>query len=421
MDLHSRIALAAAAVVAVACGATPTPPSSADSWAGTTTTEGNATTTVTESGSVWGGNATLVEEASIGVESGATPYMLGRVWGIAADDERIYVLDSQAPSLRVYDLDGTHVGDIGAEGEGPGEYLQPDGLALGPDGRIYVRVFRRQRINVYDNDGAYVAALQDRANFMHQRGDFRALADGTVYARARDSFVGFSPEGAVIEPIPYPVYERQPLTAQSVGDPTPSTLLVPFSPWSYTTLSPAGAIVSGFSDAYRFTIAFRDGRTTIVERRVAPVPVQAEERAWHEARFRQDLMDAGGIAGEIPSIPEHKPSFARLITTHDGRVWVVRPGPGRRNDDCPSFRSPGPTTVPTSCWQDSRLVDVFEIETGRYLGEVALPEGLATNPEPHIDGDRVVAAFQDDAGTIIVKRYRLVLPGEGEGSIGPKE
>ena len=46
-------------------------------WVGTITTEGNLTTVVNESGSVWGGTATLVEEASIGVETGEDPYMLG--------------------------------------------------------------------------------------------------------------------------------------------------------------------------------------------------------------------------------------------------------------------------------------------------------------------------------------------------------
>ena len=36
-------------------------------WVGTITTEGNVTTVINEAGSVWGGAATLVEEASIGV------------------------------------------------------------------------------------------------------------------------------------------------------------------------------------------------------------------------------------------------------------------------------------------------------------------------------------------------------------------
>ena len=48
-------------------------------WVGTTTTEGNVTTVVNESGSVWGGTATLVEEASIGVESGVLTAGQGEV------------------------------------------------------------------------------------------------------------------------------------------------------------------------------------------------------------------------------------------------------------------------------------------------------------------------------------------------------
>jgi hypothetical protein len=50
-----------------------------DTWVGTITTEGNVTTVVNEAGSVWGGTATLVEEASIGVDAGADEYLLGSV------------------------------------------------------------------------------------------------------------------------------------------------------------------------------------------------------------------------------------------------------------------------------------------------------------------------------------------------------
>ena len=75
-------------------------------WVGTITTDGNLTTVVNESGSVWSGPASLVEEASIGVESGEDPNMFGFVFGVVASDERIYVLDRQVPALRMYDLDG---------------------------------------------------------------------------------------------------------------------------------------------------------------------------------------------------------------------------------------------------------------------------------------------------------------------------
>ena len=78
-------------------------------WQGTITTEGNVTTVVNESGSVWGGMARLVEEASIGVASGPEEYMLVQVSALYATDTEIYVLDSGASRVRVYDLTGKHL------------------------------------------------------------------------------------------------------------------------------------------------------------------------------------------------------------------------------------------------------------------------------------------------------------------------
>ena len=83
----------ATAVILVACAPFEDPEASADAaWVGTITTEGNVTTVVNESGSVWGGTATPVEEASIGVDAGDEPYMLDVVSSVWADDRRIYVV-----------------------------------------------------------------------------------------------------------------------------------------------------------------------------------------------------------------------------------------------------------------------------------------------------------------------------------------
>ena len=73
------------------------------------------------------------------------------------------------------------------------------------------------------------------------------------------------------------------------------------------------------------------------------------------------------------------------------------------------------STPANPCWRDTRFFDAFDAE-GRYLGEI---QGLSPYPwfaRPTIfaRGDMVVAPQQDDAGTIMVKRYRLVLPGEEE-------
>ena len=113
-------------VVALSACSTPGPAGpSGESWVGTITTEGNVTTVVNESGSVWGGTATLVEEASIGVEAGAEEYMFGLINSVYATDDRIYVADVQVPAVRVYDHDGNFIRNLGRSGQGPDEYQYP--------------------------------------------------------------------------------------------------------------------------------------------------------------------------------------------------------------------------------------------------------------------------------------------------------
>ncbi|HEX9698948.1 MAG TPA: 6-bladed beta-propeller [Acidobacteriota bacterium] len=122
----------------------------------TVTIEGNVTTIVNGSGSLWVGSARLIEEASIGVETGAAEYMFGRPGGVYATGDRIYVIDTQVPTVRVFDFDGLHLFSFGQAGQGPGEFNDPYSIG-GADGRIFVGDYGSRRINAYSNDGEFLA------------------------------------------------------------------------------------------------------------------------------------------------------------------------------------------------------------------------------------------------------------------------
>ena len=79
-------------VVLAACTTEPIDPAYGP-WVGTITTEGNVTTVANESGSAWGGTATLVEEASIGVDAGADEYMFGSVDALYLTENHVYVVE----------------------------------------------------------------------------------------------------------------------------------------------------------------------------------------------------------------------------------------------------------------------------------------------------------------------------------------
>ena len=147
------------------------------------------------------------------------------------------------------------------------------------------------------------------------------------------------------------------------------------------------------------------------------VPVESAEGAWRRDRLRADVADAQETSGWDPESmpPSHKPAFEKLVPDENGRVWVIRPGPGIRLPDCNENASDADEFSDNPCWSDSVLLDVFD-EQGRYLGAVEMPEefyGMTPRfirGRPFIRGDIMIVAVEDELGTIKVKRYRLVLP-----------
>ena len=421
----SRIALIAlvAAVCTAACGG-----SAGDeetSWVGTITTDGNVTTVVNEAGSVWGGTATLIEELSIGVESGAEEYMFGRVGSLYATDELIYVLDAQLPAVRAYDHDGNFVRTYGASGQGPGEYTRPSLVAADSAGRVFVLVDRLGRINVYEPGGAPLAHWP-LENPRCCAWPMYALDDGTLWLPMqewferdgrRDRFFGVQAiglDGLLGEMIPIPEidYERSTFEMRPGSD-----MVTPFSARLAWNPAPGGRLLVGASDRYRFEVHERDGSKLVVERSWEPVPVPPEHAEWER---RRTLAFHRGVNNPEASwdgsgMPSHKPAYDTLVPALSGETWVARSRASTRLDDCAEdpLQEGHPAGYERPCWQNEQVVDVFGAD-GRYLGEVELPEGAALFALTFfIDGDRIVAAVEDAAGTITVRRYRLMRP-EGE-------
>lgn len=111
---------------------------------------GDTTVVRTLAGSVWGAEAALVPEVSIGALDGPEEYLFGSIWSIAVDGDRnVYVFDEQAHDIRVYDATGAYVETLGGRGEGPGEFSRAEAMALLPDRRLVVRDPGNQRVQVF--------------------------------------------------------------------------------------------------------------------------------------------------------------------------------------------------------------------------------------------------------------------------------
>ncbi len=403
----------AALPLSLACG--PIPDSrDAVGYVVETETIGDTTVVRTVSGSVWQGNATLVPEVAVGELDGPEEYLFGSVRAIAVDDDHsLYVLDGQASHVRVYDSAGAYVATLGREGEGPGEFEVPIGIAVS-EGRVLVRDPANGRVQLFDLDTWEVEEWKYTPSPYFMNTPLFTDDQGRIYVDISDPgqlFIVMDSDGTQIDTISGPdapgdfdaneyrvYYEDERISASE---------RIPFSPGWYWTVHSTGHFLSALSTAYRIDLE-RDDGVLRIEREHVPVAVSDEERDHHRQLIVEEMrqLDAGW-SWDGPGIPDHKPPFRGLRAGTDGRIWVRLWTEGRQvanEDHDPSNPASAPYT-----WVQPLRYDVFEAD-GTYLGAVDLPEGFSLSAPPVFGRSFVWAVERDDLGVERVRRYRLALP-----------
>jgi 6-bladed beta-propeller len=350
---------------------------------------------------VWGpGEAwRAVEVTRIGSEDAADPVVLfGDVWDVTLDAlGRIYVLDRQPKEVRVFARTGEHVRTLGREGQGPGEFMNPIGLAWGPDGNLWVVDTRNARYSVFDTAGNYLDSYPrkigswgygwgggfDKAGHLYEPSYISDPATGEPRPVYISHTVG---EGiAANDTFELPYYDAagssHRIEMQGGGY---AFVGVPFAPQLTWRFDGSDGIWFGVNDAYRLYHRTLIGDTTrMVERQYDPVPVSDADREAVRERFTRYGEQATNAI--IARMPDVKPAFESFVLDERGYLWIT-PTPPTEQDT--SFRG----------------FDVFDPE-GRYLGAVEVD--VDAYPRPRIIGGHLVGVARDEFDTPYVVLYRI--------------
>ena len=104
-----------------------------------------------------------------------------------------------------FSRDGAVIDEWGARGIAPGQFQTPHGIAVGPDGRIFVADRENGRIQVFDANHRFVAEWKGEligrpwAVATDEKGNVFAVDGGDQSAaRPRGGIVKLSPEGKVL-------------------------------------------------------------------------------------------------------------------------------------------------------------------------------------------------------------------------------
>lgn len=341
---------------------------------------------------------------------------LGKLTGIAMDaNGTVYVSDFAEHKIWVFDARGRSQRAIGRQGQGPGEFQSPTGIAIGPDSRLYVRdqshvsrfirdaaTARLSRFETRYNGGA----MNDWTSTLASRFD----AQGRLYypnfnlmdrSRQMGQWWVFAASGQRVDSIAVPVIENVPpgwasvrLSANS-GRLLPGLNHVPFAGMPSWDVTPRGTVIYASGQEYLIREVDRSGRLVREFRRTTPplrIPAAERRDSLTALRRRVDSIahipraQVSGVPDEVWAmrLPETYAPILEVFAAPDGLVWVRRwvPNGHRRS-----------------------VFDVFEAD-GRFKTVVELPAHLLPGITPVLWLDAVAGIGSDpETGAMTVLRF----------------
>lgn len=389
-------------------------------WVGEEEVRGDTTIVRTTGGSVWQDTMALAPQLVVGELAGDDPYVFGQVAAVARDREgQIYVADAQAGEVRLFDAEGDFVRTVGRAGQGPGEYLRPDGVRIASNGEVVIRDQRGGRFLVFAPDGEYRRMWRLSGVFSTPAPFHVDHTDRILNPDVRMALDPSDPDRSVL--VAYDLHSGQVLDTLAVpGADAPPALVelisgngqgrtwtgVPFHPVPVWEIGGPGRLF-GYGTEYVLSVEAPDGGVLRIERSVEGVPVQPAEAA-----AARDLIEEQFRARDPswrwngPPIPGSKPPYRWAGFGVDGSIWVLRHTRASETDN-PFWEPDAPERGPRTMWIERPVMDVFDGE-GRFLGPVQFPEGWQPWRPGVLSVDGPVLVVPHELGYDRVIRYDLV-------------
>ena len=279
--------------------------------------------------------------------------VFGNVRGVqGASDGTIYVLDFQAAEVRVFSPGGEYLRTIARRGEGPGEFMEANGIILSGDTLLWVNDYFQNRIEgldpageevrwftkpvfgygyiwngAFDRQGRYWREASHRDDQDVHPGDPEpGLLSNTsrLYFKSHDLATGRVDSVHMGE-----TTSRAYRSAAGWGS------QIPFDPSDHHVVNPPGGFWSANTGSYRLTRTGEGGDTILViEASLPGIPVTPDDRsAYVESRAEREPESRRDFEAVAALMPDFKPILQGILVDDEDRLWVRRTVPA----DAPPF------------------------------------------------------------------------------------
>jgi hypothetical protein len=338
---------------------------------------------------------------TVGGRGGQEEEVLFRVAGGGVmSDGRVVVLNAGANELRLYERDGTLSWRQGREGQGPGEYVEPEALFMLPGDSLVVWDARLARVTVVapDGDVVRVVTLPGRPSATEVVG---VLSDGSLVVfrqrfaeeigRGSQQYYGhyskYSASGDSLGALGvFPWRRLVTLTPSSEGDMKAVSAGPPVFDSPTRVAATASGLWVGTTKKSELIWLNRSGERERVVRWVGGdrAVTDAVKQAYFDDLEDRLGREISGSAIEDRPFADSLPSHGQLVSRTDGGIWMEE------------FVPPG-----TDAGNPWRVFDA----SGELEGRVRLP------PSAEVlwaSGAEVLLLEQDELGVEFVRLYEIV-------------
>jgi DNA-binding beta-propeller fold protein YncE len=250
-------------------------------------------------------------------------------------EDNIYIADSSANNIKVFDPEGQFIKTLGRKGQGPGEFQMPYHLAVS-EGRIVVWELGNRRLSVLTESGEFLKSVQMSPTDGWPR-KICFLPNGNFVIERLRTFYGDNekPQECFIEIYSPELESKKTIYTQSVWrnkyitSPVRTNVPQPFASLVYWDVAPDGKIVIGYSEKYTIDIFDSEkGKLFDFSHTYDPIKVTKEDKT----NFFESITSTsyqGGIKKGAPDyiventkFPKYKPAFLYIIVDGEGNILV---------------------------------------------------------------------------------------------------
>jgi len=310
--------------------------------------------------------------------------------------KELFVTDTGAHNIKVFDAEGRFLKVIGREGQGPGDLSLPSGITFNGT-YIIVWELGNRRFSIFNEDGEFIRHLQSKEPVVVWK--LKSLENGQVLFETREGYC--EREKTVIHILDKELekedeFYSHPIKREHYENKIKDDLKIPFGPLVSWAVMGGNKVVIGYQEEYRIDVFSPDKEKLFsIERKSKRIKVTQKDKKEYFSSIVY-MTNGQTVQGAPPEIrkytefPKLKPYYKNILVFPENDIWVF---------------------LYTES-SDQKLVDIFDRD-GKFVKQIEFEEGIGYRPVFAADGT-LWTVIEDEEGYNVIVQYEILSHKPGD-------